>query len=161
MRGCSACLWCGVVRWLPLATDRRTATLCSWPIFPHTRCLIHAPMHPCTTLYGRLKRLEATNCMLDAFNIECSEELALAMNRFQNHTRTLIQAKNDLHSIFRRIRWVEYQAGRGGVFLNHRSTACFRSSRIISSSATFARESISSTQALDSVSMGAGGGLMR
>lgn len=118
MRGCSACLWCGVVRWLPLATDRRTATLCSWPIFPHTRCLIHAPMHPCTTLYGRLKRLEATNCMLDAFNIECSEELALAMNRFQNHTRTLIQAKNDLHSIFRRIRWVEYQAGRGGVYFS-------------------------------------------
>ncbi|XP_039617803.1 kxDL motif-containing protein 1 [Polypterus senegalus] len=51
-----------------------------------------------------LDRFEKTNEMLLNFNNLSSVRLQQMTDRFQNHTRTLVEMKKDLDSIFRRIR---------------------------------------------------------
>lgn len=53
-----------------------------------------------------LDRFEKTNEMLLNFNNLSSARLQQMNERFLHHTRTLVEMKRDLDSIFRRIRWV-------------------------------------------------------
>jgi hypothetical protein len=53
----------------------------------------------------RLDRFEKTNEMLLNFNNLSSARLQQMNERFLHHTRTLVEMKRDLDSIFRRIRW--------------------------------------------------------
>ena len=53
----------------------------------------------------RLDRFEKTNEMLLNFNNLSSVRLQQMSERFMHHTRTLVDMKRDLDSIFRRIRW--------------------------------------------------------
>ncbi|KAF6094570.1 KxDL motif containing 1 [Phyllostomus discolor] len=53
-----------------------------------------------------LDRFEKTNEMLANFNNLSSARLQQMSERFLHHTRTLVEMKRDLDSIFRRIRWV-------------------------------------------------------
>lgn len=55
---------------------------------------------------ARLDRFEKTNEMLLNFNNLSSARLQQMSERFLHHTRTLVEMKRDLDSIFRRIRWV-------------------------------------------------------
>uniref|UniRef100_A0A8C5XF47 KxDL motif-containing protein 1 n=1 Tax=Microcebus murinus TaxID=30608 RepID=A0A8C5XF47_MICMU len=52
-----------------------------------------------------LDRFEKTNEMLLNFNSLSSARLQHMSERFLHHTRTLVEMKRDLDSIFRRIRW--------------------------------------------------------
>uniref|UniRef100_A0A8C8YDQ3 KxDL motif-containing protein 1 n=1 Tax=Prolemur simus TaxID=1328070 RepID=A0A8C8YDQ3_PROSS len=52
-----------------------------------------------------LDRFEKTNEMLLNFNNLSSARLQQMSERFLHHTRTLVEMKRDLDSIFRRIRW--------------------------------------------------------
>ena len=54
----------------------------------------------------RLDRFEKTNEMLLNFNNLSSARLQQMSERFLHHTRTLVEMKRDLDSIFRSIRWV-------------------------------------------------------
>lgn len=53
----------------------------------------------------RLDRFEKTNEMLLNFNNLSSVRMQQMNERFLHHTRTLVEMKKDLDSIFRRIRW--------------------------------------------------------
>ena len=53
----------------------------------------------------RLDRFEKTNEMLLNFNNLSSARLQQMNERFLHHTKTLVEMKKDLDSIFRRIRW--------------------------------------------------------
>ena len=63
------------------------------------------------SLCHRLDRFEKTNEMLANFNNLSSARLQQMSERFLHHTRTLVEMKRDLDSIFRRIRWVLCPAG--------------------------------------------------
>uniref|UniRef100_A0A8C5IUQ3 KxDL motif-containing protein 1 n=1 Tax=Junco hyemalis TaxID=40217 RepID=A0A8C5IUQ3_JUNHY len=52
-----------------------------------------------------LDRFEKTNEMLLNFNNLSSVRMQQMSERFLHHTRTLVEMKKDLDSIFRRIRW--------------------------------------------------------
>lgn len=58
----------------------------------------------------RLDRFEKTNEMLLNFNNLSSVRMQQMNERFLHHTKTLVEMKKDLDSIFRRIRWA---AGTG------------------------------------------------
>ena len=60
----------------------------------------------CPFSAARLDRFEKTNEMLLNFNNLSSARLQQMNERFLHHTRTLVEMKRDLDSIFRRIRWV-------------------------------------------------------
>lgn len=53
----------------------------------------------------RLDRFEKTNEMLLNFNNLSSVRMQQMNERFLHHTKTLVEMKKDLDSIFRRIRW--------------------------------------------------------
>lgn len=61
----------------------------------------------------RLDRFEKTNEMLLNFNNLSSVRLQQMSERFVHHTRTLVDMKRDLDSIFRRIRWPLPQSSSG------------------------------------------------
>jgi hypothetical protein len=52
-----------------------------------------------------LSRFEKTNAKLDMFNESSAVHLASALQNFKRHTQLLLDAKRDLHSIYRRIRY--------------------------------------------------------
>lgn len=54
---------------------------------------------------SRLDRFEKTNEMLLNFNNLSCVRMQQMNERFLHHTRTLVEMKKDLDSIFRRIRW--------------------------------------------------------
>ena len=54
--------------------------------------------------FGRLQRFEKTNEKLARFNELSSVKLAASLAQFKRHTQLIIEARKDLHSIFRRIR---------------------------------------------------------
>lgn len=58
----------------------------------------------CPLFATRLDRFEKTNEMLVNFNNLSSARLQQMSERFLHHTRTLVEMKRDLDSIFRRIR---------------------------------------------------------
>eukprot|EP00041_Stephanoeca_diplocostata_P007231 m.101112 g.101112 ORF g.101112 m.101112 type:complete len:140 (+) comp16793_c0_seq2:298-717(+) len=51
-----------------------------------------------------LQRFEKTNAKLESFNDISAIKLDTAMKAFGHHTTLLLEAKKDLHSVFRRIR---------------------------------------------------------
>ena len=51
-----------------------------------------------------LDRFEKTNAKLDSFNLVSASKLDELMLKYQAHTNLLVEAKKDLHSVFRRIR---------------------------------------------------------
>lgn len=64
--------------------------------------------HLCNSL-SRLDRFEKTNEMLINFNGLSNVRLQQMNDRFLLHTRTLIEMKKDLDSVFRRIRCCEHK----------------------------------------------------
>lgn len=60
--------------------------------------------HWCPLSTNRLDRFEKTNEMLVNFNNLSSARLQQMSERFLHHTKTLMDMKRDLDSIFRRIR---------------------------------------------------------
>lgn len=75
-----------------------------------------------------MDRFEKTNEMLLNFNNLSSVCMQQMNERFLHHTRTLVEMKKDLDSIFRRIRWEAGWerarggwAGPGGVKAGHKS----------------------------------------
>ena len=52
----------------------------------------------------RLQRFEKTNEKLSSFNELSTVKLNAAMAQFKRHTQQIVEARKDLHSIFRRIR---------------------------------------------------------
>ena len=52
----------------------------------------------------RRQRFEKTNEKLDSFNDLSSHRLVSTLQDFRKHTHLLVEARKDLHSIFRRIR---------------------------------------------------------
>lgn len=60
----------------------------------------------CRVASNRLDRFEKTNEMLINFNGLSNVRLQQMNERFLQHTRTLVEMKKDLDSVFRRIRWV-------------------------------------------------------
>lgn len=60
----------------------------------------------CLVASNRLDRFEKTNEMLINFNGLSNVRLQQMNERFLQHTRTLVEMKKDLDSVFRRIRWV-------------------------------------------------------
>lgn len=72
----------------------------------HDQCVGHGLQGWCLLSAARLDRFEKTNEMLLNFNNLSSARLQQMSERFLHHTRTLVEMKRDLDSIFRRIRWV-------------------------------------------------------
>lgn len=88
-----------------------------------TRSFAELPVPP----PRRLDRFEKTNEMLLNFNNLSSVRMQQMNERFLHHTRTLVEMKKDLDSIFRRIRWEtgweragRWLGGSRGVKVGHR-----------------------------------------
>lgn len=68
--------------------------------------MLHSPPGLTTLWHCRRRRFEKTNEKLDSFNDLSSHRLVTTLQDFRKHTHLLVEAKKDLHSIFRRIRSV-------------------------------------------------------
>uniref|UniRef100_A0A670Z6Q1 KxDL motif-containing protein 1 n=1 Tax=Pseudonaja textilis TaxID=8673 RepID=A0A670Z6Q1_PSETE len=76
----------------------------SWRL-PKCVTICACPIQPLAFLF-RLDRFEKTNEMLLNFNNLSGVRMQQMNERFLHHTRTLVEMKKDLDSIFRRIRYV-------------------------------------------------------
>ena len=64
--------------------------------------------HALTHISRRTQRVGECNAKLDAINSEAQARINESAKTFARYTALLVDAKRDLHSIFRRIRFAEF-----------------------------------------------------
>nr|XP_054322311.1 kxDL motif-containing protein 1 isoform X1 [Pongo pygmaeus]XP_054322313.1 kxDL motif-containing protein 1 isoform X1 [Pongo pygmaeus] len=105
-----------------------------------------------------LDRFEKTNEMLLNFNNLSSARLQQMSERFLHHTRTLVEMKRDLDSIFRRIRTLKGKLARQHpeAFSQQSTGSCDTSPDIVLPSLSPSFEDLSHGQLLPTVTHGVG-----